>query len=231
MTVGGSDVDSRLPRYLGAAFLAVFATSLASGLIATGILAGGMSEVFVNISGTLARVRASNLLQLLTSVGIIVLASFLYLVLRDQSRPMALVAYGWWLAEAVMLAVSALGAYALMTLAAEPATATSQTVGRVFLGLQQNAYTVHMLFFCLGGILWYWLLFESRIVPRWLSVWGLAGVVLLLVSILLTLWDRSLDLGILPGLPYAPFELVVGLWLLVAGGRTPIAQVDTTRGN
>jgi hypothetical protein len=114
--------------------------------------------------------------------------------------------------------------YGLLGLAAEPGTATAQTVGRVFLGLQQNAYTVHMLFFCLGGILWYWLLFESRIVPRWLSAWGLAGVALLLVSILLTLWDRSLDLGILPGLPYAPFELVIGVWLLIAGGRNPAQQ-------
>ncbi len=210
---------ARLPRYLGAAFLAVFATSLASGLVVTGVLTGGISEVFVNITASLVRVRASNILQLLTSVGITVLASLLYLVLRDQSRPMALVAYGWWLAEAVMLAASALGTYGLIALAAEPGTATAQTVGRVFLGLQQNAYTIHMLFFCLGGILWYWLVFKSRLVPRWLSAWGLVGVALLFVSTLLTLWDRSLGLGILPGLPYAPFELVIGLWLLVRGGR------------
>ena len=210
---------ARLPRYLGAAFLAVFATSLASGLAATRVLTGGISEVFVNITASLARVRASNILQLLTSVGIIVLASLLYLMLRDQSRPMALVAYGWWLAEAVMLAASALGTYGLIALAAEPGTATAQTVGRVFLGLQQNAYTIHMLFFCLGGILWYWLLFKSTRRPEVAFALG-------------PRWCRAPSrqhpahaVGPQPRsrrparLPYAPFELVIGLWLLVRGGR------------
>lgn len=52
-------------------------------------------------SGNLAQMRASILLELFTSVGIIVLASLLYVVPKDQNRMVALVALGWWLAEAV----------------------------------------------------------------------------------------------------------------------------------
>ena len=50
-----------------------------------------------------------------------------------------------------------------------PASSYYQTLGTLFLGVDQNAAAIHMLFFCLGAILWYYLLFRSRDVPRALS--------------------------------------------------------------
>jgi len=70
--------DTRTARYLGAAFLAQFATSLVAGILSASILAGTISEVLVNISENVAQMRASIVLQLFTSVGIIVLASLFY---------------------------------------------------------------------------------------------------------------------------------------------------------
>jgi hypothetical protein len=106
--------DARVPRYLGAAFVAQFVTSLVAGVLSGPILTGSVSKVLVNVSDNLAPMRASIVLELLTSVGIIVLASLLYIVLKDGQRIVALVALVLWLAEAVMLAVSMLGVYALL---------------------------------------------------------------------------------------------------------------------
>ena len=79
-----------------------------------------------------------------------------------------------------------------------------------------------MLFFCLGAILWYTLLLRSRIVPRALALWGLLAVLLVLVGTLILVWDRSLSPSIALYVPYVPFELVVGVWLLVRGApRSP----------
>jgi len=96
MTTGS---DARTPRYLGAAFVFQFATSLAEGVLSGSILAGGISEVLMNISSNLGQMRASIVLELLTSVGIIVMTSLLYVVLRDQNRAAALVALGLWMAK------------------------------------------------------------------------------------------------------------------------------------
>jgi hypothetical protein len=228
--------DARVPRYLGAAFLVVFATSLASGVLSGPILTGPIPAILANISNHLTQMRASNVLQLLTSIGIVVLASLLYVVLKDQSRIVALVALGWWLGEAVMLAVSTLGVYSLVSLSLEyvkagtPASSYYQTLGTLCLGIEQNAYSIHVLFFCLGAVLWYYLFFQSRVVPRWLSLWGLLSVSLLLVNMLLIVWDRGLDVGLALEIPYIPFELVIGIWLLVSGG-SELSQADRlTRG-
>jgi hypothetical protein len=74
-----------------------------------------------------------------------------------------------------------------------------------------------MLFFCLGGILWYYLFYASGYLPRALSLWGLVAVSLLTIPILLALYDRELTFALILGLPYAPYELVLGLWLIVKG--------------
>ena len=223
--------DARIPRYLGAAFVFQFATSLAAGLLSKSLLAGGITEVLTNISMSPGQIRLTIVLELLTSAGIIVMTSLLYVVLKDQNRAAALVALGWWIAEAVMLAVKTLGLYALLTLSvgtvgAGASASSSETVGSLALGVSQHAADIGMLFFCLGGLLWYFLLLKSRIVPRLLALWGLVTVPLVLVATVMLVWDRSLDPGVALYALYVPFELILGLWLLVKGAGVPRNHLD-----
>jgi len=105
---------------LGAAFLTVFVASLLSGsLLTSAIGSGSISDNLVNISNNLTLMRISILVELVTSLGIVVLAALLYVVLHQQNKIIALVALGWWLAEAITLAVSKIGAYALIPLSLE----------------------------------------------------------------------------------------------------------------
>ena len=168
--------------------------------------------------------RISILVELANSLGIVVLAVLLYVVLHKQNNILALVALGWWLAEAITLAVSKIGAYALIPLSQEfveagaPEPSYFQTLGDfLYYGLDRTGYDICMLFFCLGGILWYYLFYSSRYIPQILSVWGLAAVCLLTIPVLLQLYDRDFTRVRVMGLPYAPYELVLGVWLIVKG--------------
>jgi hypothetical protein len=222
--------DARIPRYLGAAFVFQFATSLSAGLLSTSILAGSITDVLMNVSSNTEQMRATIVLELLTSVGIIVMTSLLYVVLSDQNRAVALVALGLWMAEAVMLAVKSLGLSTLVAVSAgyvdagSPTASPYQTVGSAASGVSEHAADIGMLFFCLGGLLWYSLLLQSRIVPRLLALWGLVAVPLVMVATSLLVWNPSLEPSIALYALYVPFELVLGLWLLVRG-----ADVASTR--
>ena len=106
--------------------------------------------------------RTSIVVGLVTSIGIVVLAVLLYVVLHKQNKIIALVALGWWLAEAITLAVSTIGAFALIPLslkfveAGAPAASYFQTLGDfLYSGVFQLGNDIHMLFYCLGGILWF----------------------------------------------------------------------------
>ena len=74
---------------------------------------------------------------------------------------------------------------------------------------------LHMLAFCLGAILFYYLLNQSRLVPRGLSLWGLITIVPVLVGTLTAVFGY--EIPFLFFLPYFPFEFVIGMWILVKG--------------
>ncbi len=213
-------------RLLGAAQLMVFVGGMLSErLLASVVGSGSISDKLVNISNILTLMRISNLVALLESLAIIFLGVMFYIVFNKEYKIIALVALGFFLAEGITLAVSKIGAYALIPLSQEfveagaPEASTYQTLGRfLYNGVDRQGYDIHMLFFGLGGILWYYLLYVSKSIPNVLSVWGLVAICLFTIYVLLTLYDRDFlpAAGIL-ALPYVPYELFLGVWLIFKG--------------
>lgn len=73
-------------------------------------------------------------------------------------------------------------------------------------------------YFCVSVVLLNVLLFRSRLVPRWISVWALIAVVPYLVGAVLVLLDvlTQTHAGAL-FVPLAVNEMVLAVWLLVKG--------------
>jgi len=92
---------------------------LSGSLLNAATGSGSISDILVSISNNLTLMRISILVELVTSIGIVVLAVLLYVVFHKQNKITALVALGWWLAEAITLAVSKIGAFALIPLSLE----------------------------------------------------------------------------------------------------------------
>jgi hypothetical protein len=219
------NIDMSTVRLLGAAQLAVFLASMVSErLLASVVENGDISASLVNISNSLGRIRTSNLVALMNCAAIVVLGVLFYIVFRDPHPIMALIALGFYLAEAITLAVSKIGVYALIPFSQEfvvagaPESSFYRVMGDFFYhGVYRVGYDIHMLFFCLGGIVWYYLLHGSRGIPPWLSLWGLVGISLLTIPVLFALFKRDSTAVMVLGLPYAPFELALGLWLVARG--------------
>lgn len=219
------NIDMNTIRLLGAAQLFVFAASLISDQLLKSVVGSGdISDALVNISENLSRMRISTLVALLNCLGIVTLGVLFYIVLNEQNKTLALVALGCFLAEGITLAVSKIGAYGLISLSQEfvaagaPESSYFQTLGDfLYTSVDRKGYDIHMLFFCVGGILWYSLLYMSGSVPPALSIWGIVAACLISIPVLLALVDvEFLPAGIL-ALPYAPYELVLGVWLIIKG--------------
>ena len=181
------DIGMNTIRLLGVTQLLVLGFGILGGeLLRSVIGSGSVSDILVSISENQTRMRISNLFWLVVCVAIVVLGVLFYIVFNNEYKIIALVALGLFLAEAITLAVSKIGAYALIPLSQEfveagaPETSYFQTLGDFFYyGFDRLGFDIHMLFFGLGGILWYYLFYISNYIPRVLSVWGLAAVSLL----------------------------------------------------
>ena len=221
-----------VPRLLGAAFLIVALTSLASGLLLTSVVgSGGISDILVGISNRLTLMRIFILGDLVISLGIIVLAALLYAVLNKQNKIIALVALGCWVTEAIALAISKIGASALIPLSLEfvRAGAPQHSYYQTFAGFLYNGIviqlgqTIELLFYCFGAMLWYSLFYRSRYIPRPISLFGLIAVSVALVGLVIEFLGH--DVSILVFLPILPFELTIGTWLVLRGIKDEVPVV------
>ena len=66
----------------------------------------------------------------------------------------------------------------------------------------------------LGAVMIYYLFYRSKLIPRWLSGWGLVGAVLYLAAPLFAMFGFALELL---EMPLAIQEMVLAIWLIVRG--------------
>jgi hypothetical protein len=88
---------------------------------------------------------------------------------------------------------------------------------------------VMALVFCLGGVMFYLLLYRSRIVPRWIVSWGLAAIPLYVAAYVLAMYGvigTDSTAQMLLYTPLAVQEMVLAVWMIARGFRP--AAVSTT---
>jgi hypothetical protein len=100
-----------------------------------------------------------------------------------------------------------------------------QTLTRLLVTTQDSAAAwLVAIVFSLGSLMFYALFFRSRLVPRWLSVWGLVGAVLYLAWPLTEMFGHGMGLLMLP---LAVAEIVLAVWLIVKGLASPGPEGST----
>ena len=155
------------------------------------------------------------------------IAVALYPVLRRFGEGLSLGAVAFRIMEGVFYALGMLLVLSLTTLSAafvDAGSPTDQyytTLGQTMLAQYHWLVDVGLLLaFSLGGLLYYLVFYRSRLIPRWLSVWGIAGVVLLMVAAVLLIFGVITPLStglIVLAIPIGVQEMVLAVWLIVKG--------------
>ena len=122
--------------------------------------------------------------------------------------------------ETVLYIVMALGWLLLIALSTHPDAAPLASFVNAFVAVIGDQ--VLAIPFALGALMFYVLLYQSRLVPRWLSAWGLVGAALYIVPPIGNMF--GLSLGVLMA-PLAVQEMVMAGWL-IAKGFTPRAAAS-----
>jgi hypothetical protein len=76
---------------------------------------------------------------------------------------------------------------------------------------------VSSIFFLIGCTCIYLVFYRTRLIPRWLSVWGFIGVVTSMASALLYFFRMDPGIGFYLEMVIAPQEIVMAVWLIVKG--------------
>ena len=221
--------DKFTPRLLGMMFVIVAVASLLGGLLLSSLSythigpPDNISETMIKISDNPTTMQMSIVVELITAIGIVLLAVLLYTTLKKQNKIIALWAFGLWIGEAIILAVREISASSLLKVSQEfvkagaPDSSNFQAFGSLFYESAQIGYGVLMVFYCLGGMLFYYLFLKSKYVPIVISLWGITAASLGFIGTLIGFFDYEVPMYVF--LPILPFELAIGVWLMVKGIR------------
>ncbi|MCK0469850.1 DUF4386 domain-containing protein [Halalkalibacter sp. APA_J-10(15)] len=109
-----------------------------------------------------------------------------------------------------------LGVFSKEFLAAGAESVPLQVVGNVFLQTKNIVTPVLTIVFIIGAMLLYTLFYLTKLIPRWLSGWGLIAAVFYVTVDLVILLGFNLHLDVLY-IPLAVQEMVMALWLISKG--------------
>jgi hypothetical protein len=210
----------------GALFFVATAASVAGSALSGNALDRPLSVV--SLSDDANRVDAGMLLQLIAAGASVGIALALYPVLRTWGRGLSLGSVVFRTMEALLYIVAVVGALSLVGVADRYAGAgvaerlSLQPVGDALLDVRDQANLAAVMAFSVGALMYYYLLYRSRLVPRWLSGWGVLAIILTLLACLLALFGHHPVTSYVPlVLPIAAQELVLAVWLIAKGFRAP----------
>jgi hypothetical protein len=197
----------------GVLFIAATAAGVLSVVTLGSLIQAG--DYQAQIAGHLDQAAAGALFEALMGLACAGIAIALYPVLRLFNSGLAIGAVGMRLIEGVLFVVAAVAALALVELSRNGADASTAELLRAIHG--QSA-VLAALPFGVGALLYYYAFYRYRIIPRWLSGWGLLAIVVYLAATGLAILTRTaFDDYTALLMPLALQEMVLAAWLIAKG--------------
>jgi hypothetical protein len=183
-------------------------------------------DYLIKISANENQVIIGGLLALLAAFACAGIAIGLYPVLKKHHEALALGSVGFRLMEGMLYIIGVVALLSLLTLSQEYVTAGAsnaslfQASGTSLLAVRDWAGKLSIIAFTLGALMYYYVFYQSKLIPRWLSGWGLLGAALSLAAALLAISGQIIYFStvfILLQLPIGVQEMVLAVWLIVKG--------------
>ncbi len=226
MNINEKESSKKIAKITGILFIIAMVAGLVSSSLMDSIV--GAPDFLVQIAANKNLIVLGAIFSFIAAAGSAGIAISLYPVLRKYNEGLAFGSVGFRIIEAVFYVVSALGLLSLLSLSREYASAgpqdtpALQVLGNLILEVRVWAgFVLAVIAFCIGGFMYYYIMYRSRLIPRWLSVWGLVALLLLFSMVLLIAFGERVSapsgMLVLLALPIALQEMVLAVWLIVKG--------------
>lgn len=222
-------------RIVGMLFVVATAGSIAASTVQGSILDGPgyLSE----LASHQDRLIGAALVFMVAAMSALGTALLLFPVLAERAEGLSIGYVAMRTFENVFYVGGVVAMLSMLTLAEGDAIAVDPTNGRMvgaaLLALQHWSVSIGtLLFFGLGAWTLNHLLYRFRMVPRWLSGWGIAGAILVITYGLIVVLGGDVGMGspwMLLAMPIAFQEMVFAGWLITRGlaDGSPRVESDT----
>jgi len=166
------------------------------------------------------------LLEFISALAVVLIPVLLFPILKKYNEVLALGYVSFRLFEAVLLSVAQIFKLSLVNLSQEYLNKgggdvsyfknTGNSIQSVIYWVDHDGL-VYLFVFGIGALLLYSALYKSKLIPRWLSIWGLFSAVAILTASVMNTFDISLVLAMVLVIPIGLQEQAMAIWLIVKG--------------
>lgn len=214
------DMNKKIARMVGILFI----IGTVSGILSTGVTPIlTASDYLVKVSENQGIIILGVLSVLIMGISLSMMSVVLFPVLKKYNETLAL---GAVIFRGVLEMLSYIGIalswLLLLTLSHEyVSTGTSEIsnfklMGTMLkdLGLQVGSMGLGAIVFSIGALIIYYIFYKTKLIPKWLSIWGLIGAILYLATPILFMFGFDYEfLEYILGVQ----EMVMAVWLIIKG--------------
>ena len=168
------------------------------------------------------------LLDFICAPAMILIPIMLFPLFKMFNERIALGYVVFRLLEGILFIYLAINSLSLISLSQDyinsgaPEVSYFQALGNSIHARIEWATLLYIIVYTLGAFMFYYLLYTSKLIPRWLSGWGFFAVVILLTGAVLHMFGIFGTMPLMKVMPYfAPpiglQEIVMAIWLIVKG--------------
>ena len=214
------NTNRKIAISVGVLYIIGTVAGILSVIVSAGLFDG--ADYLDKVAAHANQVTLGALFILVMGIALAMIPALMFPILKKLNEPLA-VGYVIFRGALETLAYIGMATCWLLLLvlarqsAAFGAAAAAQLQGLGLLLVKANdpiLSNVVGIFFSLGALMLYSLLYQARLIPRWISVWGLLAGVLTLLPSLTALFGINLDILKFVMLPQ---EMVMAVWLIVKG--------------
>ncbi len=194
-----------------------------------------VSEFLTNVAANSTQVIIAVLIGLIGSAISVGIAVILLPIFRKYSPGLALWYLGFSIIGFTISVVDNLSALSVLSLSQEYVKSGAantdyfQIFGDVLYATRWWTHYLDMLVAFFALPVFYYILFMSKLIPRFISAWGGIAVVLMLTGIMLTIFDKATHgTEMILLLPLGLNRLFLSAWLMIKGFNSSIIFSQST---
>jgi hypothetical protein len=217
------DSDNTNARIAGISFLISYLGLIVGNLIMEAIIAAPVD--LANVEPNAIQLGIGVLLESVNGIAVIGIAVMMYTILKRVNEGVALGYLGFRGVEAFFSILGSTKAASLIELShaynqAGPSP-YFDTLSELILADRHWSMEMLTVFFLLGALIFYLLLYQSEVIPRFISIWGFIAVAgITAMNVLLYLGINLGFVFLVFALPMIANEFFVAIWLIVKGVNT-----------
>ena len=204
---------------VGVLFIIGTAAGILSAVVMGGIL--DAPDLLNTVASNANQVALGALLVLVMGLALAMVPAMMFPILKRQNEPLAIGYVIFRGALETFTYIASAICWLLLIVVAQQYTDSGAAVasqfsslGNLLLKAGDPIAAILSIVFSLGALMFYYVLYQARLIPRWLSGWGIVAAVAYLAAGLSAMFGTPLDILMMLMLVQ---EMVMAVWLIAKG--------------